>query len=444
MIAFNPRRQRLEEMVGYAAVYRDWSMRELGEALERDPSNLIPDSGIPKVDLARRLATALGWPLAELLDVLEHDVESAATRANQPGRSATEVDDLVQQGRHAEAIQTIQDALRDPRDRCGRAALLVRLADVYRRDGQFVEGRAVAGEAVSSLSSDRSNLVEPLRGEALCLRGLCGRDLIEGAVEDSDGLGRAALSDLESARIRLAIADESRIGAWPEAPTRRAALAFVAEGAALELDAMLHPDHAASALATLLDSLEEIVEIAACPDLDRLESHGWRCVFGFALAERALRDDQRLHQTLAILSNKADEIAARVESWALRERVLVLECRRRHEFQRWTGREEEWLLDREDVRVVIGCIGSSRRFRSIGLSILRQATLLDGLAEPGRRQDAERRPERGQAGRAQPARRDDGPPTDRQRPDARRPDARRPDARRPDGRKAAAAARLRA
>ncbi len=384
MIALNPRRQRLEEMLGYAAIYRDWTMRELGEALERDPSNLIPDSGIPKVDLARRLATALDWPLAELLDVLEHDVDSAAVRRSRADRPAPEVVELVRQGRHAEAIQTIQDALRDPADRCGRAALLVRLADAYRRDGQFVEGRAVAGEAVSSLSADSSNLVEPLRGEALCLRGLCGRDLIEGATEDCDGLGRAALSDLESARVRLSISDGSRIGAWPDTPTRRGALAFVAAGAVLELDAMLEPDRAAGALATLIDSLEEIVEIEACPNLDRLEAHGWRCVFGFAIAERALRDHQRLHQTLAILSNKADEIAGRVESWALRERVLILECRRRDELERWTGREEEWLLDREDVRVVIGCIGSSRRFRSVGLSILRRATLLEASLDSAR------------------------------------------------------------
>ncbi|MFO0874879.1 MAG: hypothetical protein U0575_13035 [Phycisphaerales bacterium] len=129
----------------------------------------------------------------------------------------------------------------------------------------------------------------------------------------------------------------------------------------------------------MLEDLDSIVDVEAVADRALLESHGWWCVGGFGLAERHL-GGSTLQQALGILSNKADEIAAAVDSWALRERVLTLEHARRRRLAGPDGSgifADEWLLDRDDLRIVVGCVGSSRRFRPIGLDILRHATIVD-------------------------------------------------------------------
>ena len=49
-----PRRERLEELLKLAQLYRGWPVRRLAEELGRDPHNLVPDSGVPKIDLVMR------------------------------------------------------------------------------------------------------------------------------------------------------------------------------------------------------------------------------------------------------------------------------------------------------------------------------------------------------------------------------------------------------
>ena len=82
--------------------------------------------------------------------------------------------------------------------------------------------------------------------------------------------------------------------------------------------------------------------------------------------------------TLAILTNKADEIAHAVGSWRLHERVLTMEFARRERVADWLGAAEAWVLDRDDVRLIVGCVGGNPRFRDIGLRILRSATITEG------------------------------------------------------------------
>ena len=63
MDARTRRRKRLEQLLELAQAYRGWSRRELGKALRRDPTRLVPESGIPKLDLVVDLAKLLDWPI---------------------------------------------------------------------------------------------------------------------------------------------------------------------------------------------------------------------------------------------------------------------------------------------------------------------------------------------------------------------------------------------
>lgn len=63
-------RERLEELQALARTYRNWSVKELAHALGRQPGRLVPDSGMPKIDLVVGLAKALDWPVEAVVDHL--------------------------------------------------------------------------------------------------------------------------------------------------------------------------------------------------------------------------------------------------------------------------------------------------------------------------------------------------------------------------------------
>ena len=63
-------RERLEELQALARTYRNWTVKELAHALGRQPGRLVPDSGMPKIDLVVGLAKALDWPVEAVVDHL--------------------------------------------------------------------------------------------------------------------------------------------------------------------------------------------------------------------------------------------------------------------------------------------------------------------------------------------------------------------------------------
>ena len=62
------RRERLSRFVDLARVYRGWNKSELSQALGRDPTKLIPQSGNPKLDLVVGLAEALDWSVGDVAE----------------------------------------------------------------------------------------------------------------------------------------------------------------------------------------------------------------------------------------------------------------------------------------------------------------------------------------------------------------------------------------
>ena len=70
MNATTVRKKRLEQLLELAQAYKGWSRRELARALGRDPTKLVPGTGIPKLDFVVELAGVLDWPVGEVAGFL--------------------------------------------------------------------------------------------------------------------------------------------------------------------------------------------------------------------------------------------------------------------------------------------------------------------------------------------------------------------------------------
>jgi hypothetical protein len=84
---------------------------------------------------------------------------------------------------------------------------------------------------------------------------------------------------------------------------------------------------------------------------------------------------------MAICTNKAFEIAERLDNWSIRERAFTMERFRRERVTEETGFEPDWLLDAEDVRLLAGTMGRFPSFRDTGWRILESARIFGGSEE---------------------------------------------------------------
>jgi hypothetical protein len=131
-----------------------------------------------------------------------------------------------------------------------------------------------------------------------------------------------------------------------------------------------------SGLAELEKGLEDVVDPDACPPGDWLESYGWWCIFGCNLALRHVTDERELQHHMAIFTNKADEIADRMDNWSLRERVFTMQYASHKRFLDWTGHSLEMTLDHDDLRALVGTMGRFPTFRDTGWRLLQTARVV--------------------------------------------------------------------
>ena len=97
----NDRRHRLGQLLDLAQNYRGWTRKQLSAELGRDPTKLVPGSGVPKLDVIVALAKTLDWTLDDVVahlwldevptsePVFEGDFEAldaAAQAAHRAGR----------------------------------------------------------------------------------------------------------------------------------------------------------------------------------------------------------------------------------------------------------------------------------------------------------------------------------------------------------------------
>ena len=73
---------------------------------------------------------------------------------------------------------------------------------------------------------------------------------------------------------------------------------------------------------------------------------------------------------------KADEIADRMNSWSLRERVFTMQYASHQRFVDWTGRTVALTLDNDDLRALVGTMGRFPAFRETGWRLLKTARVV--------------------------------------------------------------------
>ncbi len=408
------RRDRLSQFVDLARIYRRWTKIQTAQALGREPSKVVPESGNPKLDLVVGLAEALDWDVGDVAEGIWRDEAEAygeietmaergfaildreaieahrageyrrmtelsralflaahtgSERATAANRLAGAYDGL---GRYTKALAALQRGLAEPGVPSHvRMMLEVNLANAHYALWHLVEACSVANSLVERFQSrpaeTRTERVVQAFGHYV--RGQSERRLIETDPLSGNSHAQRAREDLQIALTTYTtLAQEFDDASY-------AGIANTCTGAIFECDAALgvmDPLRAAEALSAGLD---QVVDVVNYPPGDWLESYGWWAIFGCNVVLRGLSGPE-LHRHMAVFSNKTAEIAERMENWSMRERAFTFEHLRRQRMNESLGYATEWLLDDDDVRTVTGTMGRFPSFRETGWRILESARSL--------------------------------------------------------------------
>ncbi len=408
-------RRRLHRFVDLARVYRGWSRTELSRVLGRDPSKLIPESGNPKLDLIVGLAEVLDWNIGDVAECVWDPEELrfpkedkttfeslsiASIEARHAGRfeealaisrrmrsvAKTPREHAIaclregsvwdRRGRYARALESAQEGLSmNCLDSDVRTTLQGRLANAHYSLWHLVEAKSVARDLIERLTGECGD--DPVLLENLAIGhyafGHASRRLID--LKDGDGprhvsdatehLRRAVSLYLDLHRARGSSTD----------------LAFsrICTGGLIEVRTAAGDKDPFEAIDQVLRELDEVVDLDTCPSIDLLEARGWWSIFGCNIALRHFGEAD-LHRNMAVLTNKAMEIAERIGNWGLRERAFTLEHFRRQRIADMIGTEQDWVLDEEEIRTITGTMGRFPGFRRIGWRILEAARVFEAAS----------------------------------------------------------------
>ena len=370
------RRRRLEQMLSLAIAYRNCTRKELARTLGRDPTKLVPGTGIPKLDLVVELATVLDWPVGDVVDYLwappagSDDEPDAATTTAAHLREARRCRD---DGRYREVVDIVTRRLGEPDiSRAHRRALQAVLAESYYALWSLVEALAISRDLLVAYRASPPQTRQDKRtyAIALYLSGQTQRRMISFEPRRTRTLGKAARSDLAEALVlcrRLSLDRDD-----PELEGK----ADTCVGAMIEADVAIGTRRPLDGLAELMAGLERVRDTTTFCD-ERLESYGWWCIYGCNIALRHLDDERELQQHMAVFTNKADEIANLLDDWPMRERVFTMQHTRWERAAGSTGFEIPVVIDSDDVRIITGAMGRFPFFKDTGWRILRSAQIIE-------------------------------------------------------------------
>ena len=416
------RRKRLEQLLELAQAYQGCSRKELARILGRDRTKLVPASGVPKLDMVIDLCRVLEWPVGDVAGFLW---PSSAHGRQSPDIGEPEVD--TTQGQ--DDYEALQIKSRDAQRR-GDYSLAVSLARQAATVAETSEQRAQAcsreavawdglGHYAVALEAEQRGLQEPsispelrrilesnLANAYYTLWSLTearslSRDLIDWYSEEppttyrdrctqafsyyvrGNTLRRMIASDRDLARRHaerafsdLEISQDLYGSLAKDFDKSFAGIANTCRGAIIETEVALGRRDAIEALECLADGLKEVVDPEQCPPGDWLESFGWWCIFGCNIALRHVTDERDLQHHMAVFTNKADEIADRMNNWSLRERVFTMQFASHQRFLDWTGRILSLTLDNDDVKSLVGTMGRFPAFRETGWKLLQTARVV--------------------------------------------------------------------
>jgi len=418
------RRKRLEQLLELAQAYQGCSRKELARILGRDRTKLVPTSGVPKLDMVIDLSRVLEWPVGDVAGFLWPG--SALPR---PTTEAVSIDDAAENDVDEPNYEKLQIESRDAHRR-GDCSAAIRLAQKAAAVAETSDQRAMAcnreavawdgiGHYSSALEAEQRGLKERsispelrrilesnLANAYYTLWSLTearslSRDLIDWYAEEPPATYRDRCTQAFSYYVRgntlrrLISSDDDRAAYFAESACNDleisldlygglakdfdesfAGIGNTCRGALIEAEVALGRRAVAEGLGMLTEGLDAVVDPEQCPAGDWLESFGWWCIFGCNLALRHVTDERDLQHHMAIFTNKADEIADRMNNWSLRERVFTMQFASHQRFLDWTGRMLSLTLDNDDVKALVGTMGRFPAFRETGWKLLQTARVV--------------------------------------------------------------------
>jgi hypothetical protein len=406
------RRMRLAQLLDLAQTYRGWTRKELASALRRDPTKLIPGSGVPKMDYVVELAATLDWSVSAVvahlsLDPARHgavveasgfgEIDAAARDAHRAGdyqrmvelgRKAFDAATSPEQraracqreaggwdgmGRYTNELKALRRGLaQSPVSPEFRRMLQANLANAYYSVWSLVEAKAIALELIMHFRDHAPQTLRDRKTVAFAhyVAGHTSRRLIASEPDRAAELAAVAKGDLVVAkdlleRLSAEVGDASFAG-----------IGNTCRGGIIETEVALGERTVESALDELAAGLEVVATAEPRLAGDWLESYGWWCIFGCNLALRHLTDERLVQTHMAIFTNKADEIASELNNWAIRERVFTMEHSRWERAIGCTGFDIPRVIDEEEVRIITGTMARFPAFRDTGWRILSSARVV--------------------------------------------------------------------
>lgn len=409
------KRERLERLLDLAQVYRGWNRKELAGALGRDPTKLVPGSGNPKLDLVMHLADALDWSIGDVSECLLNEealeqrvdrmsldsqttfdnIDAMALGCHKSGdySSMAKHADMAYEiaetpteralacirsfgawdglGRYSKSLEAAQRGLMEsPIEDEIRRALQSNLSNAYYTLWHLVEARATSAELIENYQRKAPTTTWDRCSEAFAyyVLGNTHRRLI--GAEPVHAARHADVTIQTLDRCRTLCQDLSSEASYWEAVAR------TATGGLLEAEVITGKRDARSALADITDALGSAIDLDEYTNADSIESHGWWCIYGCNIAIRHISDDKDLQRYMALFTNKADEIANKLDNWSMRERVFSMQYQGHRRFVGWTGQEIPMTIDSEDIKMITGTMGRFPRFRKTGWNILQSANVV--------------------------------------------------------------------
>ena len=418
------RRKRLEQLLELAQAYQGCSRKELARILGRDRTKLVPASGVPKLDMVIDLCRVLDWPVGDVAGFLWPGSAPGGRQCPDPGDAAeadqapegdefemreTQSRDAQRRGEYSLAVSFARQAAAVAGTSEQRALACSREAVAWDGLGHYTVALEAEqrGLQESSISPELRRILESNLANAyytlwsLTEARSLSRDLIDWYAEDppatyrdrctqafsyyvrGNTLRRMICSDRDLARRHaerafadLEISRDLYRSLAKDFDESFAGIANTCRGAIIETEVVLGRRDATEALERLAEGLDSVVDPEQCSPGDWLESFGWWCIFGCNIALRHVTDERDLQRHMAVFTNKADEIADRMNNWSLRERVFTMQFASHQRFLDWTGRMLSLTLDNDDVKSLVGTMGRFPAFRETGWKLLQTARVV--------------------------------------------------------------------
>lgn len=395
------RRVNLGRVVDLARIYRDCDLKSLARELGRDPTRIIPETGIPKVDLIARLAGSLEWSIPEVIRAIrsepERHVDPVGEAAGFEANRAA-VEHARSMGRREEAVRLAGHLAAG----CGtpdhRAVGFILLGETLESCARFDEaldtyraGGRLKGDVAPVL---RSGLEVRIAGACLELGQLeeacdIARELAERTKTPLPVRARAHQVKGEALRrwMRHEIAERPRLALAARAAFRRSA-SLHRRSNRIDCDPR-RPGALDACRGGLLECATELgrVPVVSALRLARrsgtsgregatLASQGGWMLTGAGIAERHLGGERRrtwLHRFAVRLR----AIAEALDDWSCRAAALTLQHRARTAEAGAERTNAPWPSDPAELRILIRTMGRVASFRATGWRILAASGTLE-------------------------------------------------------------------